>query len=59
MADEMQLPRLRPPLAITCRRSESARRGIEAVGCVVQVTIRASMPCRRSARVSVCCTSSK
>ena len=49
----------RPPLAITCRRSASARRGIEAVGCVSHRTIRASTRRRRSARDSACSTSSK
>jgi hypothetical protein len=48
-----------PPRASTWRRSASTRRGIEAVGCVLQRTMRAGAPCRRSASPSVCSTRSK
>jgi len=54
-----ELAGLDPPCAITCRRSRSARRGIEAVGCVAQLTMRAFTPRRSSARPSVVSTSLK
>ena len=49
----------RPPRRSTWRRSASARRVIEAVGCVVHRTMRASTPRCRSARRSARSTSSK